>query len=69
MSKLIQASAGRIAAQIQSFGANFDPEILSLPGGSLIAVALWAYSSTSSTFRRARPPKAAAFCTGCTGRD
>jgi hypothetical protein len=41
----IESSAGRIAARIQSIGVGFDPEVLSLPGGSAIAVFLWLYAS------------------------
>ncbi len=35
--------AGRLAARMQWLGSHFDPEVLMLPGGSLIAVLLWLY--------------------------
>ena len=48
----IESSAGRIAARIQSIGVSFDPEVLSLPGGSAIAVFLWLYASTVMSLKR-----------------
>lgn len=45
MLNFIESSAGRIAARLQSIGGGFDPEVLSLPGGSVIAVFLWLYAS------------------------
>ena len=53
MSNFIESSSGRIASLVQSIGANFDPEVLSLPGGSLIAVALWAYGTARVSIARA----------------
>jgi hypothetical protein len=44
MMNFIESSAGRIATRIQSIGAGFDPEVLALPGGSVIALAMWIYS-------------------------
>jgi hypothetical protein len=74
MINFIESSAGRIAARIQSIGGSFDPEVLSLPGGSIIAVCLWLYASTVVSMKRSaardRPvakPAAAAACVGCTG--
>jgi hypothetical protein len=52
MKQLIESGAARIAAGMQSVGANFDFELLSLPGGSLIAVGLWLYASTVATVTR-----------------
>jgi len=48
-------SAGRVAARIQAFGAGFDPEVLSLPGGSFIAVLLWLYAATAANLHRPAP--------------
>jgi hypothetical protein len=62
MVDFIESSAGRIAARIHSIGANFDPEILSLPGGSIIAVILWAYASTMLTLKREKREKLAKPC-------
>jgi hypothetical protein len=74
----MESSAGRIAVRIQALGAGFDPEILSLPGGSFIAVVLWLYAGAAATVHRAalrrpaaphRPPfAAAAACTCCCGQ-
>jgi hypothetical protein len=55
MKQLIESGAARIAAEIQRVGANFDFEVLSLPGGSVIAALLWLYASTIGTPKRTRP--------------
>jgi hypothetical protein len=52
MKQLIESGAARIAAGMQNVGANFDFELLSLPGGSLMAVVLWLYASTMATVTR-----------------
>jgi hypothetical protein len=52
MMNFIESSAGRIAARIQSIGVGFDPEVLSLPGGSAIAVFLWLYASAVMSLKR-----------------
>jgi hypothetical protein len=44
MINFIEAHVGKIAAQIQSLGTSFDPEVLALPGGSIIAVFLWLHA-------------------------
>jgi hypothetical protein len=74
MNAFIESSAGRIAARIQKIGVSFDPEVLSLPGGSIIAALLWLYASTRVTVKPAAAqigsviePAAAAACIGCTG--
>jgi hypothetical protein len=76
MMNFIESSAGRIAARIQSIGGSFDPEVLSLPGGSIIAILLWLYAaSTLAALNRAPPPppprpvESVAACAGCLGRD
>ncbi len=68
----IESSAGRIAARIQTIGAGFDPEVLSLPGGSLIAAFFWIYASVMTTFKRhprheRRAPQEEPACAGCPG--
>jgi hypothetical protein len=75
MNHFIASSAGRIAAGIQTIGASFDPEVLSLPGGSIIAVCLWLYTRTMLTFDRSARHKHPAIapvptpaCAGCLGR-
>jgi hypothetical protein len=55
MTQLIESGAARIAAGIHRVGANFDFEVLSLPGGSVIAALLWLYASTMGTPKRTRP--------------
>jgi hypothetical protein len=55
MKQLIESGAARIAAGIQSVGASFDFEVLSLPGGSLIAILLWLYASARGTVKRTAP--------------
>ena len=74
MNEFIASSAARIAVRIHSIGGGFDPEVLSLPGGSIIAVCLWLYASTRMTLKREAPavrsviePAAPAICAGCTG--
>ncbi len=59
MLNFIESNAGRIATRIQSIGAGFDPEVLALPGGSIIALLLWAYSGVAVSLNR----------TGCPGRE
>jgi hypothetical protein len=75
MNHFIESSAGRITAGIQTIGASFDPEILSLPGGSVIAVCLWLYARTMLTLNRTGPHEHPAIastptatCAGCLGR-
>ena len=51
MMNFIESSAGRIAARIQSIGVNFDPDVLSLPGGSALAVFLWLYANAVEALR------------------
>jgi hypothetical protein len=48
MKQFIELGAVRIAAAIQNVCANVDFEVLSLPGGSLIAVLLWLYATSTS---------------------
>jgi hypothetical protein len=50
--QLIESGAARIAVGMHSVGAKFDFELLSLPGGSLIAVLFWLYASTMATVTR-----------------
>ena len=60
MKQLIEFGAVRIGAAIQNICTNVDFDVLSLPGGSLIAVLLWLYASAANSVRRAklldRPP-------------
>jgi len=54
MKQLIELGAVRIGAAIQNMCANVDFDILSLPGGSLLAVALWLYAGAAGSVRRVR---------------
>jgi hypothetical protein len=55
MRELIESGAARLAAGIHRAGANFDFEVLALPGGSVLALLLWLYASTLATVKRAAP--------------
>jgi hypothetical protein len=52
MRQLIESGAVRIGAAIQNVYANVDFDVLSLPGGSLIAVFLWLYARAASSMMR-----------------
>ena len=74
MMKFMESGAGRLAARIQSISAGFDPEVLSLPGGSLIAALLWLYGSVMTSLTRPPPQTetlvasaATPACAGCSG--
>jgi hypothetical protein len=54
MKQLIESGAARIIVGIHRVGANFDFEVLALPGGSVIAALLWLYASTIGTPKRTR---------------
>jgi hypothetical protein len=53
MKQLIELAAARIGAAIQNVYANVDFDVLSLPGGSFIAVVLWLYASAAGSIGRA----------------
>jgi hypothetical protein len=48
----LQSYAVRFAARLQDVSADMDPEILQLPGGSVIATLLWLYAKGTVAFRR-----------------
>lgn len=52
MKQLIEFGAVRIGAAIQNICTNVDFDVLSLPGGSLIAVVLWLYAGAAGSVRR-----------------
>jgi hypothetical protein len=52
MKEQIQSYAARIAARLQGVSADMDPEILQLPGGSVIATLLWLYAKGTVAFRK-----------------
>ena len=68
MKQLIELGAVRIVAAIQNICTNVDFDVLSLPGGSLIAVVLWLYASASVSRRRASTEVRAPRTTLCGGR-
>jgi hypothetical protein len=53
MKQFIEFGAVWIGAALQDVCANVDFEVLSLPGGSLIAVLLWLYATAMGPIRRA----------------
>jgi hypothetical protein len=53
MKWFIELGAVRICAAIQNVCADVDIDVLSLPGGSLIAVVLWLYAGAGGFIRRA----------------
>ena len=53
MKQFIEATAVRVGAVIQYVCANVDFEVVSLPGGSLIAVLVCLYAIAMSSIRRA----------------
>jgi len=56
MKQLIELGAVQICTAIQKACVNLDLEILSLPGGSLIAVLLWLCAGTADCIRRIAAP-------------
>jgi len=73
MMHFIESSAGRIAARIQTVGGSFNAEVLSLPGGTIIAVLLCLYASAMFSMSRAQPrhqpAEPVAACEGCFGHN
>jgi hypothetical protein len=53
----LMEGAARVAARIQAVGAGFDPEVLSLPGGGVIAVLWWLHAAMVANGHRAAPPR------------
>ena len=52
MMQQLETYAARLAVRLQNAGADVNPEILQLPGGSVIATLLWLYAKGSDAFRR-----------------
>ena len=57
MLNFIESNVGRMAERIQTIGAGFDPEVLSLPGGSVIALAMWIYAGIAHSVERCTGPE------------
>ena len=47
-----ESYAARIAVRLQSVSADMDPDILQLPGGSVIATLLWLYAKGAGALRK-----------------
>jgi hypothetical protein len=74
MNHFIESSTSRIAAGIQTVGTSFDPEVLSLPGGTMIALGLWLYAYIVLAWKRGAMHKNPVIesvptpaCAGCLG--
>jgi hypothetical protein len=52
MKEQLQSCAARIAAGIQNVSSDMDPEVLQLPGGSVIATLLWLYAKGAVVLRK-----------------
>ncbi len=52
MMEQLENYAARVVVRIQSAGAEVDPDILQLPGGSVIATLLWLYTKGADVYRR-----------------
>jgi hypothetical protein len=52
MREQIESYAARIAASLQTVSADMDPDILQLPGGSVIATLLWLYAKGTTVLRK-----------------
>jgi hypothetical protein len=52
MNAILESVAARAANGWQRAGSKFDFEVLAMPGGSVMAPALWVYSMVSSALTR-----------------
>jgi hypothetical protein len=52
MKEILESVAARAANGWQRAGSKFDFEVLAMPGGSVMAPALWAYSMVVSALKR-----------------
>jgi hypothetical protein len=52
MKGILESVAARAANGWQQAGAKFDFEVFAMPGGSVMAPALWAYSMVVSVLKR-----------------
>jgi hypothetical protein len=51
MRKWVEFSMSRMTAEFQRIGADVDPEVLSWPGGCLIAAAVYLYMTAANLAR------------------
>ena len=54
--RILESVAARAANGWQRAGSKFDFEVFAMPGGSVMAPALWVYSMMSSALKRSRTP-------------
>jgi len=54
MKAILETVAAKAATGWQQAGSKFDFEVLALPGGSLLAPALWVYSVAVSLVRASK---------------
>ena len=52
MKAILESVAARAANGWQRAGSKFDFEVLAMPGGSVMAPALWAYSMVADALKR-----------------
>lgn len=52
MNAVLESVAARAANGWQRAGSKFDFEVLAMPGGSVMAPALWVYSMVASALKR-----------------
>jgi hypothetical protein len=52
--KILESVAARAANGWQRAGSKFDFEVFAMPGGSVMAPALWVYSMMSSALKRSQ---------------
>jgi hypothetical protein len=52
MNAILESMAARAANGWQRAGSKFDFEVFAMPGGSVMAPALWVYSMVSSVLKR-----------------
>jgi hypothetical protein len=66
MKGLLESVAARAANGWQRAGSKFDFEVFAMPGGSVMAPALWAYSMVASVLKRRKPQAVNASRCHCT---
>jgi hypothetical protein len=66
MKQFIELGSAWIGTVIQYVCANVDLEVMSLPGGSLMAVFLWICAVSMASIRRAATGKGCLTCRGIT---
>jgi hypothetical protein len=74
MNAILESVAARAANGWQRAGSKFDFEVFAMPGGSVMAPALWVYSMVAGVLKRptqessktqSAPDAAGTECVGC----